>query len=47
MNYKRKKPRTHVRCSMCTPIEGRTNSTKGQGRHPRKSRRFWPKIEET
>ena len=41
-NYKRKKPRSQVRCTMCTDAR----QGKDDGRHPRKSKKFWPKVED-
>jgi hypothetical protein len=44
MNYKRRKPRRKVRCSMCT--DGRAgNSDKAIGRKPRAQKKFAPKID--
>lgn len=42
-NYKRKKPRSAVRCGMCT--DARTKGNKQNGRWARKSKKFWPKID--
>lgn len=43
-NYKRKKPRTSVRCGLCT--DARAKGNKQAGRWARKSKKFWPKVED-
>ena len=44
-NYKRKKPRSQVRCGMCTDARG-GNSNKTIGRHPKKAEKFKPTVKE-
>lgn len=51
MNYKRKKPRTQVRCVSCTPIRKRMNGKRDDGliagrTRVRQGKKFWPKAEE-
>jgi len=50
-NYKRKRPRAQVRCTMCTSgrVEGNSrNLNKGVGRGPRASKPgFWPTVKDS
>ena len=45
MNYKRRKPRRKVRCSMCTDARG-GNGSKAIGRRSREAGKFKPTAQE-
>lgn len=45
MHYKRKKPRTQVKCHLCTDARA-GNSNKAIGRHSRMAPKFRPTVKE-